>query len=94
MSIVAAVQEPGAHCCFLDFASLCLKARASLTIMLFLICTIVGAAFLCLSILPYLVWHFYVSFCPPQNLKRRYNATWALVTGASSGKLSRTVFSV
>ena len=46
-------------------------------------CTIVLA-----SLLPYLIWHFTISFlCKDQNLKRRYDATWALVTGASSGAL-------
>lgn len=53
--------------------------------MLLTLCTITGAVFLCLSILPYLVWHYFVSFSAPQDLKRRYSATWALVTGASSG---------
>lgn len=38
------------------------------------------------SLLPYLLWHFAISFlCRSQDLKKRYNASWALVTGASSG---------
>eukprot|EP00892_Ulva_mutabilis_P007026 jgi/Ulvmu1/4696/UM002_0427.1 len=45
-----------------------------------------GALFLFLSVIPYLAWHFWLSICcPSQDLKRRYGAQWALVTGASSG---------
>lgn len=47
-----------------------------------------GLAFLILSIIPYLVWHFLLSvFFPTQDLKKRYDAHWALVTGASSGEV-------
>lgn len=72
--------------CILARYTSSLRKHSWNTSMLLTLCTITGAVFLCLSILPYLVWHYFVSFSPPQDLKRRYNATWALVTGASSGK--------
>ncbi|KAI8997501.1 hypothetical protein BDB01DRAFT_771340 [Pilobolus umbonatus] len=39
-----------------------------------------------LSIVPYLCLVLYAAYgCPEQDLKKKYNATWALVTGGSSG---------
>ncbi|KAI8364784.1 uncharacterized protein BYT42DRAFT_590412 [Radiomyces spectabilis] len=39
-----------------------------------------------LSVVPYLALCFYGAFvCKEQNLKKKYNAQWALVTGGSSG---------
>eukprot|EP01023_Acetabularia_acetabulum_P061606 TRINITY_DN7462_c0_g1_i12.p1 TRINITY_DN7462_c0_g1~~TRINITY_DN7462_c0_g1_i12.p1 ORF type:complete len:316 (+),score=49.22 TRINITY_DN7462_c0_g1_i12:33-950(+) len=39
-----------------------------------------------LVIVPYFALHFFCAFfCPEQNLKKKYNAEWALVTGASTG---------
>jgi hypothetical protein len=35
--------------------------------------------------LPYMLHHILLGFCKGRDLKRRYNAEWALVTGASSG---------
>jgi hypothetical protein len=35
--------------------------------------------------LPYLLHHALLGFFKGRNLKERYNAEWALVTGASSG---------
>ena len=50
----------------------------------------IGALFLLVSIIPYLFWHLSLSiFCPTQDLKKRYDAKWALVTGASSGTIQR-----
>lgn len=47
---------------------------------------VVGAITLLASLVPYLLWHFGISLlCRDQDLKKRYNASWALVTGASSG---------
>ena len=46
----------------------------------------------CLSlyVVPQVILAF---FCRTQNLKKKYNATWALVTGGSSGDLlDRTTF--
>lgn len=34
---------------------------------------------------PYLLHHLLLGFCKGRDLKKRYNAEWALVTGASSG---------
>ena len=46
----------------------------------------VGAAAFCLSLFTYLGYGLLMSWCRrPQNLKKKYNATWALVTGSSSG---------
>lgn len=48
-----------------------------------------GAAVLLLSFAPYLLWHFGLSLlCTSQHLGKRYSASWALVTGASSGARS------
>jgi hypothetical protein len=74
LSALLGADRPRAPCC------------SGVANMMQTVLAIIGAAFLLLSILPYLIWHFYVSFSPPQDLKKRYKATWALVTGASSGK--------
>lgn len=37
------------------------------------------------SLLSYALPQLYLRFCRPQNLKTRYSASWALVTGGSSG---------
>jgi len=38
-------------------------------------------------LLSYAVPHLLVSLLPTQDLKKKYGASWALVTGASSGAL-------
>lgn len=47
---------------------------------------VLGAVFFVGSLLPYLVWHFGISLLArTQNLQKKYDAKWAVVTGASSG---------
>ena len=49
-----------------------------------LLCTF-GWSALAVIFLPYLLHHLLLGFCKGRDLKKRYNAEWALVTGASSG---------
>ena len=42
-------------------------------------------ALVSLSLAIYLLPLIYLSFLQPQNLKKKYNASWALITGGSSG---------
>ena len=43
---------------------------------------------LCFIFLSYLIPHFIVALLlKPRDLKKAYNAKWALVTGASSGRV-------
>jgi hypothetical protein len=50
---------------------------------------VVGGLMLLTSLLPYILWHYAISFlCKDQDLRKRYDARWALVTGASSGARS------
>ena len=46
----------------------------------------VAGSVLTFIFLAYLIPHFIVSFLRPRDLKKAYNAKWALVTGASSGE--------
>ena len=49
---------------------------------------VLAGCFIAASLLPFLVWHFAISIlCRDQDLRKKYNASWALVTGASSGAL-------
>jgi hypothetical protein len=42
--------------------------------------------------LSYLIPHIVVSMLRPKDLKKKYNAKWALVTGSSSGKRPLSIF--
>lgn len=49
-----------------------------------LLCTLAWSV-LAVIFLPYLLHHVLLGFFKGRDLKKRYNAEWALVTGASSG---------
>ena len=49
------------------------------------LCTI-SYGVLALIFLPYILHHALLGLCKDRDLKKRYNAQWALVTGASSGE--------
>jgi hypothetical protein len=49
-----------------------------------LLCTFAWSV-LAVIFLPYLLHHVLLGFFKGRDLKKRYNAEWALVTGASSG---------
>ena len=49
-----------------------------------LLCTFAWSV-LAVIFLPYLLHHLLLGFFKGRDLKKRYNAEWALVTGASSG---------
>lgn len=49
-----------------------------------ILCTIAWVV-LAVIFMPYLMHHVLLGFCKGRDLKKRYNAEWALVTGASSG---------
>ncbi len=49
---------------------------------------LVFPAILGLIFVPYLLHHIFLGLFKGRDLKKRYNAQWALVTGASSGALA------
>lgn len=51
----------------------------------FMVLVYVSAGFFLISMSSYLIPLIILKFMPVQNLKKKYNAKWALVTGGSSG---------
>ena len=59
--------------------------------ILIAILVVIGGAVTLFSVLPYILHLGALRWLKPQDLKRRYGAQWALVTGASSGEQSCSV---
>lgn len=65
-----------------SFRSFC---ESSMTYLLTLPIGLIFSLLGTFQILTYLCPIVYLAFCPMQNLKKKYNTNWALVTGGSSG---------
>ena len=57
-----------------------------LSSILISIFVVIGGAVTLLSVLPYALHLGALRWLKPQDLRKRYGAQWALVTGASSGE--------